>query len=62
VANAAGPSSASVELYYYESIGFRWAQNLRNYDAPEPKRFIGYFERHANQSPKLLARATVNIG
>jgi hypothetical protein len=53
--NGTGPYTVTAEVYY-QAIGFRWAQNLRNYDAPEPKRFVGYFEEHANQSSKLLAR------
>jgi hypothetical protein len=56
--NAAGPLSVTAELDY-QAISFRWAQNLRNYDAPEPKRFVGYFEQHANQSTKLVARASL---
>ena len=53
---AAGPYSVTVELLF-QSIGFRWAQNLRNYDAPEPNRFVAYYTQHANQSSKLIARA-----
>jgi len=58
--NGSGPLNVTAELYY-EAIGFRWAQNLRAYDAPEPKRFVGYFEQAANQSAKLLARAEAAI-
>jgi hypothetical protein len=58
--NAAAPFTVTAELDY-QAIGFRWAQNLRNYDAPEPKRFVGYFEQHANQSTKLLARASITV-
>jgi hypothetical protein len=57
---AAGPHSVTVELLF-QSIGFRWAQNLRNYDAPEPNRFVAYYTQHASQSTKVIARAmTVN--
>jgi hypothetical protein len=58
--NGAISYSVGAELYY-ESIGFRWVQNLRGYDAPEPKRFVGYFEQHAQQSAKLLSHATIDI-
>jgi hypothetical protein len=60
LANAAGPFTVTAELDY-QSIGFRWAQNLRNYDAPEPKRFVGYFEQQASESTKLLARASAAV-
>ena len=52
----AGPYTATAELLF-QSIGFRWAQNLRNYDAPEPKRFVGYYAEQASNSSKLIARA-----
>jgi hypothetical protein len=55
--NAAGQFTVTAELLF-ESIGFRWAQNLRNYDAPEPNRFVGYYTQHASESAKLIARAT----
>jgi hypothetical protein len=54
-----GPYAVNVELDY-ESIGYRWAQNLRNYDAPEPKRFVGYYEQSAGQAAKPIARATAS--
>jgi hypothetical protein len=60
-ANApAGPYSVTAELLF-QSIGYRWAQNLRNYDAPEPKRFVGYYTQAASQSSKLIARAAITI-
>jgi hypothetical protein len=52
-----GPFTAEVELLY-QSIGYRWARNLDAYDAPEPQRFLRYFEEHADQSAKLVARAS----
>ena len=58
VPGAAGPYRVSAELYY-EAIGYRWAQNLRAYDAPEPKRFVGYYTEAASQSAKLLASASI---
>jgi hypothetical protein len=60
VPNGAGPFTVTAELDY-QAIGFRWAQNLRNYDAPEPKRFVGYFEQSANQSTKLLAHVSTDV-
>jgi len=54
----AGPYTVTAEMYF-ESIGFRWAQNLRNYDADEPKRFVGYYTQAAGQSAKLIARTAL---
>lgn len=44
----------------FQSIGFRWAQNLRPYDAPEPRAFIGYYESTAAQSAMKIASATAS--
>ena len=33
--------TVDVELRY-QSIAYRWARNLENYDAAEPKRFVAY--------------------
>jgi hypothetical protein len=55
--NAPGPVSVTAELYF-QSIGFRWAENLRAYTAPEPQRFVRYYDEHASQSSKLLATAS----
>ena len=41
----------------YQPIAFRWAQNLRHYDWPEPKRFVQYYESMAGSSAEVLARA-----
>ena len=40
---------------YYQPIGFRWAQNLKPYDAHEPRRFVGYYEEAAPASAVVLA-------
>ena len=42
----AGPLSVTAQLYF-QSIGFRWAQNLRAYNAPEPQRFVRYYDEQA---------------
>lgn len=60
LANARGPLTVTAELYY-QAIGFRWAQNLRGYDAPEPQRFVRYFQEQAKESAKFLARATLAV-
>ena len=55
VAGASGPFKVDVELRY-QSIGYRWATNLEKYDAPEPKRFVGYYRANAQSSSELVAR------
>jgi hypothetical protein len=49
-----GPYQVSVSLRF-QSIGFRWAENLRAYDAPEPQRFSGYYAAMASTSSELLS-------
>jgi hypothetical protein len=56
VGDAPGPFQVSAELWY-QPISYRWAQNLRPYDAFEPKRFVGYYETMAPSSAIMLARA-----
>ena len=54
--NASGPFRVQAELWY-QPIGFRWAHNLSRYDAPEPQRFVGYYDFMASATAVLLARA-----
>ena len=56
VAHAAGPFQVEAELWY-EPIGFRWANNLKPYDAAEPKRFTGYYDAMGNTAAVLVAKA-----
>ena len=44
-----------VELRY-QPIGYRWAHNLAVYDAPEPRRFLGYFLDQAAFSSVVVGR------
>ena len=55
-----GPMRIEVELRF-QTIGFRWAQNLKRYDAPEPRRFVGYYDAMADSSSELLARVSAVI-
>jgi hypothetical protein len=57
VAAGEGPFTVEVELRF-QSIGFRWAQNLKSYDAPEPKRFVGYYEAMSTGSSEILAHTS----
>ena len=54
----AGPFLVEVELLY-QPIGFRWAHNLEKYDAPEPKRFVNYYNAAASTSWVVVAKAAV---
>jgi hypothetical protein len=61
VAVPAGASAFEVVVELrYQPIGFRWAQNLASYDAPEPKRFVGYFNAMSGSSSTVVARATLH--
>ncbi len=53
--DAPGPFQVTAELYY-QPISYRWAMNLKKYDAMEPKRFVGYYEQGASGSGVVLAR------
>jgi hypothetical protein len=55
-----GPVTVDVELRY-QPISFRWADNLRGYDAAEPKRFVSYYDAMSGSSSTVLARATVRL-
>ena len=57
---AAGPFQVEAELLF-QSIGFRWAHNLEKYDAPEPKRFVNYYNASASTSSVVVAK-TVATG
>jgi hypothetical protein len=57
---ATGPFTADVELRY-QPISYRWAHNLSVYDAPEPKRFVGYYEQLASGSSTVLAGTSARI-
>jgi hypothetical protein len=56
----AGTAAIEVELRY-QPIAFRWAQNLRAYDAPEPRRFLGYFSETARDSSIAVAHVTGTV-
>jgi len=53
--NARGPFRVTAELVY-QPIGYRWAENFRDYDAPETNRFVAYYEAMSGASAVALAR------
>jgi hypothetical protein len=54
--NGAGPFQVEAELWY-QPIGFRWANNLKRYDAEEPQRFNSYYDSMGEATATLLARS-----
>lgn len=60
-ASAAAPLHVEAELLY-QSIGYRWAENLRGYEAEETQRFARYFTESAAASAMRLASATATVG
>jgi hypothetical protein len=58
VSRASGPFTVDAELLY-QPIGFRWAQNLKDYrQAAEPHRFTRYYDAMAGGTAATLARAS----
>ena len=57
VAGAQGPFTVEAQLWY-QSIAYRWAQNLRGYSAAEPQRFVSYYDQMGPASGLMPARAT----
>ena len=55
----AGPFTVEAELRY-QPISFRWADNLRSYDAAEPRRFVSYYDAMAGSSSTVLSRASAS--
>jgi hypothetical protein len=58
--DVAEPLTVEAELLY-QSIGYRWAENLRAYDADEPQRFARYYAENAAGSASIVATATAAI-
>jgi hypothetical protein len=54
------PVTVVAELLY-QSIGYRWAENLRAYDAEETRRFSRYYVENAAASATRLASATAVV-
>ena len=52
-----GPLQVTVDLRY-QPISFRWAENLRRYDAPEPRRFVSFYDAMSASASAELAHAS----
>jgi hypothetical protein len=57
VGNAQGPFQIEAE-FWFQPISFRWANNLKPYDAMEPQRFTRYYDASSTGSAVMLVRAT----
>jgi hypothetical protein len=55
--NAQGPFHVDAELWY-QPIGYRWAENLKKYNAMEPQRFTRYYEAMASGSAVMLTHTS----
>jgi hypothetical protein len=56
-----GPFQVVAELWY-QPISYRWAMNLKPYDAAEPQRFVRYYQAMSSGSALMLVRATATTG
>jgi hypothetical protein len=59
-AGRTGPFRVSAVLRY-QPIAYRWAQNLRAYDAMETRRFVDWYDEMASGSSQVLASATASL-
>jgi hypothetical protein len=59
-AGEAAPLTVDAQLLY-QSIAYRWAENLRGYAAEETQRFGGYYAENAAASAAIIATATATI-
>jgi hypothetical protein len=55
-----GPLTIDVELRY-QTIAYRWAQNLERYDAAEPKRFLSYYAATSDSSSVVIASIRARV-
>ena len=57
-AGRSGPFQVAAELLY-QPIAYRWAQNLRGYDARETRRFVAWYDEMSRGTSQLLAAASL---
>ena len=60
IAQGLAAVTVTAELWF-QPIGYRWAYNLRQYDTPETRRFVRYFEETSTASAVLVASATASV-
>jgi len=61
VSRAQGPFTVDVALMF-QPVGYRWAENLRTYEAAEVKRFNSYYDSMAAASAVVVSSASVRTG
>ena len=57
VGDSQGPFQVEAELWF-QPISYRWATNLKSYNAKEPERFTRYYDSMASGSGLMINRAT----
>jgi hypothetical protein len=60
VGTAQGRFTVTAELLY-QTIGYRWAENLRGYEGQEVDRFTSFYDQVTNQ-PVVVAAAEATVG
>jgi hypothetical protein len=55
-----GPFQIEVKLWY-QPIAFRWADNLRIYNAEETRRFVSYYDSMAAESAIIVAKSSAQV-
>ena len=60
VGQAQGPFRVEAELLF-QPISFRWAANLKTYNAAETQRFTRYYDAMSSGSATIVARAATTI-
>src|SRR4030095_4183272 len=56
-ANGQGPFTVDAELWF-QPISYRWANNLKSYNAMEPQRFTRYYDAMSSGSAVTVDRTT----
>lgn len=60
-AGAASGELTVTATLWFQPIGFRWADNLRGYDAAETRRFVRYYESMSAQSALAVATTSTVV-
>lgn len=60
VAGRDGPFMIRAELWY-QSVGYRWARNLAEYDAEETNRFVRYYDSMTGVTGVILAETRTTV-
>ncbi len=56
-----GPFTVTAQLWY-QTIGYRWAQNLAEYESAETDRFVEYYNSASGSSAVLIASDSAEVG